>query len=60
MDKTFNTLQLRDVKKVSNVYGLMFNKADDWLTRIRNLYSEVLTWQLFKDEFGREYLTETF
>ena len=60
MDKAFNTLQLSDVEKVSNVYGLMFEKADDWLTRIKNLYGEVLMWQLFKEEFGREYLTETF
>ena len=30
------------------------------MTRIKNLYGEMLTWQLFKEEFGREYLTETF
>ena len=60
VEKAFNTLQLSDVEKVSNVYGLMFKKADDWLTRIRNLYGEAFTWQLFKEEFGREYLTETF
>ena len=60
VDKAFNTLQLSDVEKVNNVYGLMFEKADDWLTRIKTLYGEALTWQLFKEEFGREYLTETF
>ena len=60
MEKAFNTLQLSDVEKVSNVYGLLFEKADDWLTRIKTLYREVLTWQLFKAEFSREYLTETF
>ena len=60
MKKAFNTLQLSDVEKVSNVYDLMFEKADDWLMRIENLNGEALTWQLFKEEFGREYLTETF
>ena len=38
----------------------MFEKADEWLTRTRNLYGEAFTWQLFKEEFSREYLTETF
>ena len=60
MEKAFNTLQLSDVEKISNVYGLMFKKVDDWLMRIKNLYGEALTWQLFKEEFGKEYLTETF
>ena len=60
VDKAFNTLQLSDVEKVSNVCGLMFEKADDWLMRIKNLYGEALIWQLFKEEFGREFLTETF
>ena len=60
VDKAFNTLQLSDVEKVSNVYGLLFEKADNWLTRIKTLYGEALTWQLFKEEFSRDYLTETF
>ena len=60
MDKAFNILQFNDVEKVSNVYGLMFEKADDWLTRIKNFYGEALMWQLFKEEFGKAYLTETF
>ena len=29
VDKAFNTLQLSDVEKVSNVYGLLFEKADN-------------------------------
>ena len=45
---------------MSNVYGLLFEKVDDWLTRIKTLYGEALIWQLFKAEFSREYLTETF
>ena len=60
VDKAFNTLQLSDVEKVNNVYGLLFEKADNWLTRIKTLYGEALIWQLFKAEFNREYLTETF
>ena len=60
VEKAFNTLQLSNVEKVSNVYGLIFEKADDWLTRIRNLYGEAFSWQLLKEEFGKEYLTETF
>ena len=44
VDKAFNTLQLSDVEKVSNVYGLLFEKADNWLTRIKTLYREALTW----------------
>ena len=60
VDKAFNILQLSDEEKVGNVYGFIFEKVDDWLMRVRNLYSEALTWQLFKEEFGREYLTETF
>ena len=60
VDKAFNTLQLSDVEKVGNVYRLLFEKADNWLTRVKTLYGEALTWQLFKEEFGREYLTETF
>ena len=38
VDKAFNTLQLSDVEKLSNVYDLIFKKADNWLTRINNLY----------------------
>ena len=60
MEKAFNTLQLSDEDKVSNVYSLIFDKADDWLTRIRNLYREAFIWPVLKEEFNREYLTETF
>ena len=42
VEKAFNILQLSDEEKVSNVYGLMFEKADDWLMRVRNLYGEAL------------------
>ena len=45
---------------MSNVYSLIFDKADDWLTRIRNLYREAFTWPIFKEEFKREYLIEIF
>ena len=44
VEKAFNTLQLSDEEKVGNVYGLMFEKADDWLTKIINLYEEAFTW----------------
>ena len=60
MDKAFTTLQLTDEEKSKNVYGLMFDKADEWLTRIMNLYGEAFTWQLFKEEFNKEYLTKTY
>ena len=52
VDKAFNTLQLSDIEKVSNVYGLLFEKADDWLTRIKTLYGEALTWQLLKQSLA--------
>ena len=29
IEKAFNTLQLSDKEKMNNVYGLMFDKADD-------------------------------
>ena len=38
----------------------MFDKADDWLTRVQNLYGKALTWQVFQEEFYREYLTENY
>ena len=60
MEKAFTILQLNNEEKVSNVYGLIFDKADDWLTRVRNLYGEAFTWHVFKEEFSRDYLTETF
>ena len=43
VEKAFNTLQLSDREKVSNVYKLLFDKADDWLIRIRNLNGEAFT-----------------
>ena len=60
MKKAFTTLQFSDEEKVSNVYGLIFNKDDDWFIRVRNLYREAFTWPIFKEEFNREYLIETF
>ena len=60
IDKAFTILQLSDEEKVKNVYGLMFDKADEWLTRIKNLYGETFTWQVFKEEFNKEYLTEIY
>ena len=45
---------------MSNIYGLMFDKADDWLTQIQNLYGEALNWQVFQDEFQKEYLTKNY
>ena len=47
-------------KKVCNVYGLLFDKADDWLTRVENLFGGALSWQIFKEEFNKEYLTENY
>ena len=38
----------------------MFDRADDWLTRIRNLFGMALTWQVLPEEFHKEYLTETY
>ena len=60
MEKAFTILQLSDKEKVSNVYGLLFDKADDWLTRIKNLFGGALSWQIFKEEFNKEYLTENY
>ena len=59
-EKAFNTLQLSEEKRISNVYRLLFDKVDDWLTRIINLYGEVLSWQIFKEEFHREYLSKSY
>ena len=30
------------------------------MTRIRNLFGIILTWQIFQEEFHKEYLTETY
>ena len=60
MEQVFTMLQLSDEEKVNNIYGLMFNKANDWLTRVKNLHVEIFTWKVFKEKFNREYLTETF
>ncbi|XP_065868428.1 uncharacterized protein [Euphorbia lathyris] len=59
-EKAFSTMQLRDEDKVRVVFGLLHGPADAWLTRVRGLYPEGLNWGVFKCEFMREYLTETF
>ena len=51
--KFFNTLQLSDEKKMNNVYGLMFDKADDWLARVKNLFGETLTWKFLEKSLLR-------
>ena len=53
MEKNFTTLQLSDEEKVSNVYGLLFDKADDWLTRVKNLFGGALTWQVLRKNLIR-------
>ena len=60
VEKACTTLQLSNEENMSNVYGLIFNKADDWLTRIENIYGEALNWQVLQEEFHREYLTENY
>ena len=59
-EKAFTTLELTDALKVSNVYGLLHEAADMWFTRVRNLRGAALTWEIFKAEFCKEYLTETY
>ncbi|XP_050233185.1 uncharacterized protein LOC126681675 [Mercurialis annua] len=59
-DKSFNTSKLTDVQKVSNVYGFLHDTADAWFARIRLLLGDQLTWEIFKTEFRREYLTEPY
>ena len=34
VEKAFTILQLSDEEKISNYYKLMFDKVDDWLTRV--------------------------
>ncbi|XP_050238154.1 uncharacterized protein LOC126687641 [Mercurialis annua] len=59
-DKSFNTLELTDEQKVSSVYGLLHDTTDAWFARIRLLLGDQLTWEIFKTEFRREYLTEAY
>ena len=59
-DKAFNTLELTEAYNVSNVYGLLHNTFDAWFARVRMLQGNQLTWDVFKIEFYREYLTDTF
>ena len=60
LEKAFLILGLTEVEKVQNVHGFVKGLADDWLSRIRRLYGEGLTWNVFVTEFHKEYLTGTF
>ena len=60
LDKAFVILGLTEVEKVQNVHGFVKGIADDWLARIRRLYGEDLTWDIFVTEFHKEYLTGSY
>ena len=60
LDKAFVILGLTEVEKVQNVHGFVKGIADDWLARIRRLYGEDLTWNIFVTEFHKEYLTGSY
>ena len=36
-EKAFNTLELTEAQKVSNVYGLLHDTSDAWFARVRML-----------------------
>ena len=59
-EKAFNTLELTEVQKVSNVYGLLHDTSDAWFARVRMLQGNQLSWDVFKTEFCREHLTNAF
>ena len=59
-EKAFNTLELTEVQKVSNVYGLLHDTSDAWFARVRMLQGNQLTCDVFKIKFYREYLTNAF
>ena len=59
-EKAFTTLELTEAQKVSNVYGLLHDTSDAWFARVRMLQGNQLTWDVFKIEFCREYLTDAF
>ena len=42
------------------MYGLLYDMADAWFARVRLLHGGQLTWDVFKAEFCREYLTDAF
>ena len=54
LEKAFLILGLTEVEKV---HGFVKGLADDWLQRIRHLYSEGSTWTKFVTEFHKEYMT---
>ena len=43
---------------ISNVYVLLHDTSDAWFARVRMLQGNQLTWDVFKTEFCREYLTD--
>ena len=43
VEKSFIMLWLNDEEKVGNVYSLMFNRVDDRLTSVKNLFRETFT-----------------
>ena len=60
LEKAFLILGLTEVEKVQNVNGFVKGLADDWLSRIRRLYGEGLTWNMFATEFPKEYLIGSY
>ena len=59
-EKAFNTLELAEAQKVSNIYGLLHDSFDAWFTRVKVLHGDQLTWEVFKAEFCKEYLADAF
>ena len=47
-EKAFNTLELTEAQKVSNVYGLLHDTSDAWFARVTMLQGNQLTWDIFK------------
>ena len=43
IEKAFNTLELIEAQKVSNVYGLLHDTSDAWFARVRMLQGTQLT-----------------
>ena len=60
LEKSFLILGLSEIEKMQYVYGFIKGLADDWLTRVRRLYGEELTWNIFLTEFHKEYLTGSY
>ena len=60
IEKAFKTLELTEAQKVSNVYSLLHDTSDAWFARVRMLQGNQLTWDVFKIEFCKEYLSDAF